>query len=98
MNWRINVGAGAVAAVLAIALGFSSAELAVLALTIGLVLVAEVFNTAIEASVDAMEKPPSLAARHAKDSAAGAVLVAAITSVIVGALLFGPRVIAVTRQ
>ena len=74
---------------------FSAEQTALLFLVIGLVITCELFNTAIEKTVD-LEKPAyNPLAKVAKDVAAGAVLVSSITSVAVGILLFGdPAVIA----
>ena len=57
---------------------------AVMALAVGLVLVAELINTALEAVVDRLhpERHPEIGA--AKDIAAGAVLVASGIAVVVG--------------
>ena len=92
-NWRIDVVCGAAAIILGLVLQLTPAELAILALTIGFVLAAEAANTALEDAIDAVGVY-SEHAKHAKDAAAGAVLVAAITSVVVGVVLFGPRVLA----
>ena len=58
---------------------------------IGLVFFAELMNTAIEQTVDLVvgHRPDPLA-RQVKDVAAGCVLVAAMISVAVGVLTFGP--------
>lgn len=58
---------------------------ALLALAVGLVLMAELFNSALETLLDHLhpERHPQIGA--AKDIAAGAVLVASATAVIVGA-------------
>lgn len=74
-------------------LGLSAAEYAVLALTIGMVLVAELMNTAIEAVVDLAAPEFHPLAKRAKDVAAGAVLVSSIIAVIIGLFLFGPRIV-----
>ena len=67
---------------------FSNAEYALLLLVVGLVITCEMFNTAIEKTVD-MESPVfNPLAKIAKDVAAGAVLISSITSVIVSFLLF----------
>jgi diacylglycerol kinase len=95
-NWRIHLYAAGLTIATGLALGVSAAEMAVLALTIGMVLACEAFNTAIEAAVDAAtEDRYSLAAKRAKDSAAAAVLVAACTSAAVGLFILGPRLIGV---
>jgi diacylglycerol kinase (ATP) len=65
-------------------------EWAVLLLVIGLVISLEILNTAVEAVVDLCSPEQSELARIAKDAAAGAVLVAAITAVAVGAFIFVP--------
>lgn len=93
-NWRIHVGAALAVMAAGVAFGVPSAELSILALAVGLVLVAEAVNTAIERAVDGQGRPPSIPGKHAKDAAAGAVLLSAITALVVGALVFGPRILA----
>jgi diacylglycerol kinase len=97
-NARVHVVLGAGAASVAFWLGLSAMEWAVLALTVGLVLVAEAVNTAIEAAVDIASPSIHPLARQAKDIAAGGVLISAITAVIVGVALFGPRLLAMTAR
>ena len=63
-------------------------QLAVLLLANGLVVAAELFNTAVERTVDAAIPERNPVAGHAKDAAAGAVLIATGTAVLVGCLLF----------
>ncbi len=60
---------------------------AVLALAIGMVLFAELLNTAVEAVVDLVSPDEHPLAKQAKDVAAAAVLVAALTAVAAGALV-----------
>jgi diacylglycerol kinase (ATP) len=69
-------------------MGLSRAELLVLLFAITLVIIAELFNTAIEAVVDLITTAYHPLAKHAKDVAAGAVLIAALNAVVVGLLLF----------
>ena len=59
----------------------------------GFVWVAELFNTAIEESMDmiTLDKNPQI--RIIKDVAAAAVLVAAITALIIGSIIFIPKII-----
>ena len=73
-------------------LSLSFIQWAILALTIGLVWMAEFVNTALEAVVDLASPDIHPLARVGKDVGAAAVLVAAITSVIVGLLILGPAV------
>ena len=78
------VAAGAVSRV-------SAVEWGLLMLAIGLVLSAEIFNTAIEslARGPGSRRHPRL--RDALDMASGGVLMAAITAVVIGVIVFGPR-------
>ena len=93
-NWRIHVVVAALVLTVGLALRIQPVELALLVLTIGLVLAFECMNTAVESAIDALGRPPSFAAKCAKDSAAAAVLVAALTAVGVGLIVFGPRLLA----
>lgn len=63
-------------------------DIAVLLIVIGLVIAAELFNTALESIVDLASPEWHPLAKKAKDTAAGAVLVMAMVAVCVGCLLF----------
>ena len=67
------------------------------ALTVTLVLVAEMINTVVEAVVDLVSPTYHPLARVAKDVAAGAVLVTAIGSVVVGLFIFLPYLLPLRR-
>jgi undecaprenol kinase len=58
------------------------------------VLVLEALNSAIEATVDLVTRDYHPLAKIAKDVAAGAVWLMALTSVLIGAIIFLPRIIA----
>ncbi len=81
-----------IAAVLVLVAGFvwqlSRAELLVLVFAISLVILSELFNTALETVVDLVTPDYHPLAKVAKDVAAGAVLVAAVNAALVGAVLF----------
>jgi diacylglycerol kinase (ATP) len=62
-------------------------EILVLLFTISLVVVAEMFNSAIEATVDLVSPSYHPLAKFAKDIAAGAVLITTLIALVVGALL-----------
>jgi diacylglycerol kinase len=89
-NAKIQCAIGIAAIALAIALRLGARDLAVLALTIAVVLAAEIANTAVETLVDAVLPQPGESARITKDAAAGAVLTLAIGAVAVGFCLLGP--------
>ena len=61
-------------------------------LAIALVWLAEGFNTAIERLSDAVSIEPNDNIGYAKDVAAGAVLIAAVTAVVIGLTIFGPHI------
>jgi diacylglycerol kinase len=71
----------------------SAEEWCLLALAIGLVLMAEIFNTAVEslARGPGSRRHPRL--RDALDMASAGVLVAAITAAVIGLIVFGPRLL-----
>lgn len=62
-------------------------------IVIGLVLAAEAFNSAIECLGDAVSEEPNHYVKHAKDLAAGAVLLSAIAAAIVGLIIFLPKLL-----
>lgn len=66
---------------------------AIIILTIGLVIGLELTNTAIEEIVNSFTPQTHPAAKKAKDVAAGAVLVASVTAVVIGLLIFLPYLI-----
>ena len=92
-NARIELGIGAAVIALALWLGLSPLEWAVLAITIALVLVLEWINTSLELAVSLASPDRHPSAKASKDVAAACVLLGAITSIVVGLLLFGPRLV-----
>ena len=62
-------------------------------LCIGAVLAAEGVNSAIEALCDKVSPEYDEAIKHTKDLAAGAVLILAVMSIIVGLLIFVPKIL-----
>lgn len=63
-------------------------EMLALVFCAALVMITEMFNTAIEATVDMITQSYHPAAKFIKDVAAGAVLISAITAVLVGGVVF----------
>lgn len=88
-NFRVDLTVGVLAIITALVINLSALKIAVLIITIGVVLIAEMFNTVIEFVVDAyFGHKYSILAKMAKDISAGAVLVSAIMAIIVGLILF----------
>lgn len=87
--------AAVLAGVLAAGWGWriSAAEWIAVILASGLVLSAEMANTAIEAAVNLATKERRPEAKIAKDAGAGGVLVAAIVAAAVGLIIFLPKLI-----
>lgn len=90
-NMRIHIGIGSIAVAAGFALRISQAEWLAIAIVIGFVLILEVLNTAIETLVDLYTEEYHHLAKVAKDTAAGAVMLMAIVSVVVGVIIFGPK-------
>ncbi len=92
-----NAWVHALAAVVVVVLGFvlqiSPGEWAVLVLAITSVLVAEGFNTALEIDIDLTSPTYHPYARDTKDVAAGAVLLTVVGAVVVGLIVFVPKVL-----
>jgi diacylglycerol kinase (ATP) len=87
-NLRIHFLAAVLVFAGALAVGVSRLQLIVLVLAVAFVLVAEMLNTAIEGVIDVSTTSFDPNAKLAKDIAAGAVLIATITAVAVGFLVF----------
>ncbi len=90
-NMRIHYLLAIIVVILSLFFDFSRTELLILIFAISLVIVAELFNTAIEKVVDLITDKYHPLAKLAKDISAGAVLIAAINSIVVGYLLFFDR-------
>jgi diacylglycerol kinase (ATP) len=87
-NLRIHFVAAILVFAGAIAVGVTRLQLIALVLAIAFVLVAEMLNTAIEGVIDVSTTSFDPNAKLAKDIAAGAVLIASMTAVAVGFLVF----------
>ena len=89
-------------AILAVGFGFhfgiSQSEWFAVIISIGMVLSAEAFNTAIERIADYIQpdKDPNIAL--IKDMAAGAVLFTAISAFIVGVIIFLPKFLSIITR
>ena len=92
MNIRIHVVIATFVVVMALFLKFSAIEFCLLLFVIGLVIVAEMLNTAIEFTLDSIyHNKYSRMVGMAKDISAGAVMFASFISVLVGLVLFGNK-------
>ncbi len=96
LRWHLCAAVAVLAA--AALVGVTPLELAVLLVTITIVLMAELFNTAAEALVDLVSPERHPLAKIAKDVAAGAVLVSAGGAMLVGLAIFLPRIVRLVGQ
>jgi len=90
-NARIHTVAAFGVVTLGYWLQISVNEWLAVALAIGLVMGAEALNTALEFAVDLAEPEWNALARDAKDVAAAGVLICSLAAVVVGLVVFGPR-------
>jgi diacylglycerol kinase (ATP) len=90
-NMRIHFLFAFVVLIAALVTGVSKFELVALLIAIAFVLIAEMLNTALEGAIDVATTSFDPMAKLAKDIAAGAVLIATVTAVAVGYLVFADR-------
>jgi len=90
-HMRFHLLAAVAAVLLGVAFGIGPGEWLWVGLAIAFVWSAELVNTAVERLVDLVSPERQPLAKAAKDTAAGAVLVAAVFAVLVGCTVFGPR-------
>ena len=89
-NMRIHLSIAVAVVALGLYLQLDWTQWAVLALTMGAVIIAEMFNTVAEAALDAATPYYHPLVKIAKDVAAGAVLLTALIAVCVGLMVLGP--------
>ena len=83
-NMKIHYCLAVVILVASLFLDLTKVEMILLVFAISLVVIAEMFNTAIEKTIDMITDEYHPLAKIAKDVAAGGVLIAALNSVVVG--------------
>lgn len=92
-NAHIHTVATIAVILTALWLGIPAVPFAVLILTIGTVWTAEFINTSLEAVVDLASPERHPLAKVGKDVGAAAVLIAAMSSVIIGIIIMGPALL-----
>ncbi len=92
-NIKIHIAIMILVIIFGIMLKISKAEWIICIILFGLVISMELINTAIENTVDLITKEKNEQAKIAKDVAAGAVLVSAIASAIIGLIIFVPKIL-----
>lgn len=92
-NLRIHTMVAILVIILGLTFQISHLEWFICLILIGLVLMAEFFNTALENIVDMITMEINPYAKKAKDMASSGVLAMAIISAIVGLIIFIPKII-----
>ena len=92
-NMKIHVAMTILVVIAGIVLGISTTEWCICLGLFGLVMALELVNTSVEAVVDMVTKDIHPLAKIAKDTAAGAVLIAAIMAAVIGCIIFIPKII-----
>lgn len=93
LNIKIQLVFAIVVIIAAIVLHADLTEILAIVISIFLVLFAEMVNTAIETTIDLITLEYNIKAKIAKDIMAGAVLIISISSVIVGCIIFIPKIL-----
>lgn len=94
INLRIHFVVAFFVVLASVILQITSEEFILVLLTIILVISTEMINTVVEEVIDLVTTDYKKQAEIAKDVAAGMVLVTALGSVIVGCIIFLPRILA----
>lgn len=92
-NSRIHLLAAIIAIAMGIILKINNIEWSLLVIVIGAVFLSELLNSSLESLADIISPEWNENIRKAKDYAAAAVLISAIISVIVGGMIFIPKIL-----
>ncbi len=90
-NMKIHCAVSVLVVVAGLVFTLSATEWCVCLLLFGLVMAFELVNTAVESAVDLVTEERKPLAKIAKDTAAGAVLMAAIMAGVIGCIIFVPK-------
>ncbi|MDF2548158.1 MAG: phosphatase family protein [Anaerosolibacter sp.] len=96
-NMRIHIAAAIGVLLLSLFFRLSKLEILVLFFTISLVIITEMLNTSIEATIDLITDQYHVLAKIAKNVAAGAVLVASLNAILVAYIIFFDKLNLVTE-
>lgn len=92
-NLKIHLAVSAIVIIMGFLFSISAIEWLFIVLAIGGMLSLELVNSSIERVVDLVTDDYHMLAKAAKDMAAGAVFLYAIMSVIIGVIIFLPKLI-----
>ncbi len=92
-NFKIQTIVAGLVVALSFLLNLKSIELIIVCIMIGLVLALEMINTAIENLSDEVDMNYNKSIKKVKDTSAGAVLLFSVCTVVIGILIFIPKLI-----
>ncbi|MDO9546159.1 MAG: diacylglycerol kinase family protein [Pelolinea sp.] len=92
-NLKIHMFIGLIMITAGFLLNITNSDWLILILTIMLVIISELFNTALEFTVDLFSPDFSLQAKKAKDVSAAGVLVTSLFAILIGILIFLPKIL-----
>ena len=92
-NLTVHILATLAVIVLGVTFSIEPYEWMMCVLAIGLVIATELINTSIEATIDLVSPEYNKLAKTAKDTASSAVLIFAIAALIIGLIIFVPKII-----
>ncbi len=92
-NFKVHLTLSVLAVILGLVLHLSHLEWVIILMVISAGLAIELINTAIEFTVDLLTQEYQLLAKFAKDTSAAAMLLYALFSVLIAALIFIPKLV-----
>lgn len=92
-NFRIHLIAAFLVIIAGMIFRLSAVEWAIILIVVGFVLVMEMVNSIVERIIDYVKPEYHIQAKLIKDIAAACVLVSAIFAIIIGILIFGPKIL-----
>ena len=97
-NMKIHYCLAVVVLIISLFFDLTKVEMLLLIFAITLVVISEMFNTAIEKTIDMITEEYNPLAKIAKDVAAGGVLIATLNSVVVGYILFYDKLTEISQS
>ena len=92
-NARIHLVVALIAITSGMILNINAFEWSLLVIIIGIVFITEILNTSLETLADFVQPEWDEKIRMAKDYSAAAVMISAIISIIVGGIIFIPKIL-----
>ena len=93
-NGKIQAGAAIITVLIGLTLHISATEWVIILICIAAVLATEMINSSLEHLCNLVHNEYHPSIKTIKDMAAGAVLLVSLTSLVVGAIIFGPKIFA----